>query len=167
MGKTRIPRRQLLLAGAAGAGAVGALAVTGAPAVRADSGEDEEGIVGAWLFTVKQAHQPDVFAVVAFATGGVLVEGDLGGPPGSRSTPGIGAWEKHGDTIRAKFVVLSDDGQGNVSKVTITGTIKLNGSDALSGSGTITIAAFPSGSPVFVDHAPQTFTGTRIELDED
>ena len=153
----RMQRRRLMTG--VGAGALGALALSGAAVVAKAVGQDDGAdVTGGWYITV-QVEQPTPArfdALYAFAAGGAFIRID-----GRNNAPALGSWKTQGQNITMTALLFSFDTAGN-RLGTITGhfltTVTagvMNGTFSATGIAT-------DGSPLPGFPKSGTFTGTRI-----
>jgi hypothetical protein len=122
-------------------------------------------IVGAWLVEIHGA--PFVPHVAIFhADGTFLVHNPEAGDPHSSDSLGVGAWKlarEDSRVVAGQFQEINADrltGQ-YASRLVVTCTLTMQGTDAFSGSAGATYYA-PGGGKQNASPSPVTLTGTRI-----
>jgi hypothetical protein len=155
---TRTQRRRLMTG--VGAGALGALALSGAAVVAKASGQDDgTDVTGGWYITVQLLlPTPSTFdALYAFTAGGAFIRID-----GRNNAPALGSWKTQGQDIIMTALLFSFDPATGNRLGTITGHFQatvtaggMNGTFSATGVATdgLPLAGFPKSG---------TFTGTRI-----
>src|ERR1700682_2991563 len=171
MSETRVSRRHILKgAGIAGAAGFAALAPSGALA-RAEEGNDDNAIEGAWQGTATVASLGSFGTLLSFAAGGSLVHSaslDLQNisPNNNLSTPSYGAWKRTGSGKYAvKFAFFTFDAQTNPSgSGEVKEQLRVKGDDL---TGTLAVTLFDTAGNIVPPSAiPGTIKAKRIEADE-
>ena len=161
MDQPKLDRRQLLTIG--GAGALSALALTGAPAIaRADNAdaadEGRGGVLGAWSVTVHVDGSSKPFdTLYTFAAGGAFARVD-----GRNNAPALGTWAHAADgSVNVTFVLYSFNTSGQrVGTITAYASSRVHG-ETLSGTFRA-VGVDTSGNPLPGFPKTGTFDGTRI-----
>jgi hypothetical protein len=164
-----VTRRQILKgAGAMGAAGLAVLAPSGILA-RAEEGENENSLVGAWKGTATVTGFGSFGTLLSFASGGVVVHStalDLQNSTNNNNlaTPSYGAWKRTGEgKYSVKFAFFTFDqhtdpsGSGEVKE-----QLTVNGNDL---TGTISVMVFDTNGNPLGGATPGTLTAKRIQAD--